>query len=83
MTAVLKEKLWVRRRAKGEVTLSVVPPPEPEWRPTQEELTRALAWYFLELLDEGVVTDQADLARAFGVSRARVTQVMALCEGAG
>ena len=74
---VLKEKLYVRRKAKGEVVLDTEAPRESGWRPTQEELARALAWYFLELLDEGVVENQAELARVFGVSRARVSQVLA------
>jgi hypothetical protein len=38
----------------------------------------ALAIYFDQLLSEGVVTDQAELARLGHVSRARVTQIMNL-----
>ena len=67
-------KLYVRRRAKGEVGYSEEAPEAA--RPTRKELAVALAWYWIDLLDEGVVEDQAELARRMGVSRARVTQGM-------
>lgn len=35
-----------------------------------------LARYYQSLLDSGEVSSRADLARFFGVSRARVTQVL-------
>jgi len=37
-----------------------------------------LAYRFQELLNTGAVNTQADLARRFGVSRARITQMMSL-----
>ena len=67
-------KLYVRRRAKGEVALSTEAPPGP--RPTRKELAEAYAWWLVGLLEDGVVDGQAELARALGVSRARVTQVL-------
>lgn len=67
-------KLYVRRRAKGEVGYSEDAPEAA--RPTRKELAEALAWYWIELLDEGVVEDQAALARKLGISRARVTQAL-------
>ncbi len=38
----------------------------------------ALAIYFDQLISEGVVADQAEIARLGHVSRARVTQIMNL-----
>jgi hypothetical protein len=43
-------------------------------RPTRKELAGAPGWYWLGLLDDGVVEDQAEFARRLGVSRVRVTQ---------
>ena len=56
------------------------PPPEPALAP-QGRIPRisrlmALALRFDRLIQEGEITDQADLARLGNVSRARVTQIM-------
>jgi len=40
--------------------------------------TLALAHLFRELIDAGVVRDQAELAAVTGFPRARITQTMAL-----
>lgn len=67
-------KVYVRRRAKGASTYTCEAPEMN--RPARAELAEAYAWWCLGLLEDGVVGDQAELARALGVSRARVTQVI-------
>ena len=66
--------VYVKRGAKGEVAYSEAGPEEK--RPTRQELAEAFAWYVIGLLGDGVVEDQAELARRLGVSRARVTQAL-------
>ena len=66
--------VYVRRRAKGEMAYSTEAPEPP--RPSRRELQEAYAWWCLGLLEDGTASDQADLARQLGVSRARITQVL-------
>ena len=66
--------VYVSRRSKGEMAYSNEAPEPP--RPSRRELRDAYAWWCLGLLEDGTATDQADLARHLGVSRARVTQVL-------
>ena len=56
------------------------PKPERESPPGPSRLARllALAHHFDDMIREGVVKDQAEIARLCHVSRARVTQVMSL-----
>jgi hypothetical protein len=68
-------KLYVQRKAKGEKAYAGEAPGVA--RPTRKELAVAFGWYWIGLLDDGVVEDQAELARRLGVSRARVSQGMA------
>jgi hypothetical protein len=57
------------------------PKQPPKQKPTkQPRITRllALAHHLQDLIDKGVVTDYADIARLSGLTRARVTQIMNL-----
>ncbi|MCU0693465.1 MAG: hypothetical protein MUF54_18900 [Polyangiaceae bacterium] len=47
-------------------------------RPLRVARTLALAHVFRELIDAGVVQDQAELARVTGFTRARITQMLDL-----
>ena len=60
---------------KGPVTEKTSPPREKLPRITK---LLALAHRWVQLIEEGVVKDQAEIARTMGLSRARVTQIMAL-----
>lgn len=51
------------------------PPPPPKVRRDRTARMLALAHHIERLIDGGVLTDYADAARRFGLSRARVTQV--------
>lgn len=69
-------------RTRGRREIRSGPAPVPERMPagTVPRVSRlmALAISFEELLREGAVDDQADLARLGHISRARVTQIMNL-----
>ena len=66
----------VRRKA---VELVEGQPAKPRrTRPLRVARTLALAHVFRELIDAGVVRDQAELAAVTGFTRARITQVMDL-----
>ena len=54
------------------------PSPPPEGRVPRVARLMALAIHFDQLLRDGVVADQAELARLGHVSRARLTQIMNL-----
>ena len=60
-----------RRKEQGEVD-------QPSTRVPRITRLMALAIYFDQLISEGVVADQAEIARLGHVSRARVTQIMNL-----
>ncbi|KAA0249416.1 MAG: hypothetical protein EDX89_24045, partial [Acidobacteria bacterium] len=55
-----------------------VPPPAPEQRPARVALQLALAHEVQRAIDRGELKDQADAARRLGLTRARLTQLMAL-----
>jgi hypothetical protein len=69
-----------RGRGRREIRSEPAPVPERVPQGTVSRVSRlmALAIRFDELLREGAVEDQADLARLGHISRARVTQIMNL-----
>lgn len=69
-----------RSRGRREIRAQPAPVPErvPEGTVPRVSRLMALAIRFDELLREGAVEDQADLARLGHISRARVTQIMNL-----
>jgi hypothetical protein len=69
-----------RSRGRREIRAEPAPVPEhvPEGTVPRVSRLMALAIRFDELLREGAVEDQADLARLGHISRARVTQIMNL-----
>lgn len=54
------------------------PPPEPIRRPARVARMLALAHRLQRAIERGDYTDRADLARQFGLTRARVTQILNL-----
>jgi len=54
------------------------PPPEPVIRPAKVARMLALAHLLQRAIDRGEYESRADLARAYGLSRARITQLMDL-----
>ena len=54
------------------------PPPETVRRPARVALMLALAHRFQRAIERGDYADRADLARQFGLTRARVTQLLNL-----
>jgi hypothetical protein len=54
------------------------PPPEPVSRPAKVARMLALAHKLQRAIDRGEYESRADLARAYGLSRARITQLMDL-----
>jgi len=76
------KKVHFARRAKGkrEIRLGSAPVPQrtPDGRVPRVSRLMALAIRFDGYLRDGVVADQADIARLGHVSRARVTQIMNL-----
>jgi hypothetical protein len=70
-----------RGRSGSDVVFSQEPPPAPPKpirRPARVALMLALAHRLQRAIDRGDYTDRADLARQFGVTRARVTQLLNL-----
>ena len=53
-------------------------PPKPAGRPPRLSILMALAIRFEQLLDDGVVADQSELARLARVTQPRMTQIMNL-----
>ena len=49
-----------------------------DWHPTAKARQLALAYWIEEQIEAGRVRDYAAVARALGISRARITQVMDL-----
>jgi hypothetical protein len=73
--------LYVRREKAGRKRLSDKPRPAvpvPQGRVPRIARLMALAIRFKALLRDGVVHDQAELARLAGVTQARMTQIMNL-----
>lgn len=54
------------------------PPPEPVRRPARVAVMLALAHEIQDAIDRGVARDRAEVARRFGLTRARLTQLMDL-----
>ena len=54
------------------------PPPEPIRRPARVARMLALAHRLERAIERGDYTDRADLARQFGLTRARITQLLNL-----
>jgi len=82
MSLTIETPIHFKRAKAGKKTLAVGPAPEhapapPDPVPRISRLM-ALAIHFDGLIREGVVRDDADLARLGGVSRARITQIMNL-----
>jgi len=69
------------RGARGAVTFAEMPPPplpEPVRRPAQVARTLALAHHLVTAIEQYEYRDRAELARAVGLTRARITQIMDL-----
>lgn len=66
------------RRARKELRAGEAPPAAPAGRVPRVARLMALALRFDRLIRDGVVADQAELARRGHVSRARLTQIMNL-----
>ena len=78
----VETKVHFTSGSKGRRRLNAGPIAPPAEKGRLPRITRmlALAHRFDRLLQDGVVTDQADLARLGHVSRARVTQIMNLLQ---
>jgi len=76
----IKRKVHVRqgRRTRKEMGIGEAPPEAPAGRVPRVSRLMALAIRLDQLIRDGVVADQAELARLGHVSRARLTQVMNL-----
>jgi hypothetical protein len=69
----------IRARQSWSLTTQAPPsPPAPVRRPARIALMLALAHRLQRDIDRGVLTDRAELARTLGVSRPRITQLLAL-----
>ena len=67
-----------RVRKGRSLVLSDRPPREPVRYPARIAIQLALAHKLQQAIDEGWIQDRAEVARLLGVTRARVTQIMAL-----
>jgi len=67
-----------RRRGKAVELVEGSPPVRKTTRPLRVARTLALAHIFRDLIDAGVVRDQAELAAVTGFTRARITQMLDL-----
>ena len=76
----LQFAVHIERTRAGKQHLRPGPPPDarPIGRLPRATRLLALAHYYTDLIAEGSATDYADLARQLGLTRARVTQIMAL-----
>ena len=76
----LTRPFHVRRGRSGHrgIYTGEAPPEPPAGRVPRVARLMALAIHFDQLLRDGVVADQAELARLGHVSRARLTQIMSL-----
>lgn len=78
---VLKGTLFRRQGRRVELTKTPPTPPEPRApvrRPAKVARMLALAHHLQGLIDEGLVSDRAALARKLGLTRARITQLLDL-----
>ena len=83
MSREVTVNVQVTKGARGRKRLrraQEAPPSPPPERDPRVARVLALAHHWRGLIQQGVVRDQADLARLVGVSRARVTQVMRLLD---
>ncbi len=76
-------KVNFRNNRNGKRTVGIDKEPSPKAPESSGKLPRitrllALAHHLQGLIDQGTVTDYADIARLSGLSRARVTQIMNL-----
>ena len=71
-----KVHFGVRRRTRNRIEEGEPPPPKPVGSIRRVARIMALAIRFDRLLRDGIVADQAELARLGHVTRARVTQIM-------
>lgn len=72
---------YLFRARKGSVVFSQEPPPskpEPVRRPARVARMLALAHRLQQAIDSGEIQDRASLARQYGLTRARVTQLLNL-----
>lgn len=76
----IKRKVHFRqgRRTRKEMGVGEAPPEAPAGRVPRVSRLMALAIRLDQLIRDGVVADQAELARLGHVSRARLTQIMNL-----
>ena len=80
----VKIEIHLVKHGGNSVRLKQGPAPKPVLKPRPPEnvprIVRllALAHHFQKLLDDGWVSDYADIARLAGVTRARVSQIMDL-----
>ncbi|HVJ68734.1 MAG TPA: hypothetical protein VM510_12155 [Caulifigura sp.] len=79
-TGKVTKKVSLGRGAKGKRLMTDRKPPRPVPAPRVPRITKlmALAIKFDQMIRDGVVKDQAELARMGFVTRARVTQIMNL-----
>jgi hypothetical protein len=71
----------VRRRAGRQFVVEAPPPPvAPVCRPARVAVMLAIAHKIAHKIDTGQLHDQADAARRLGVTRARVSQLLALLQ---
>lgn len=76
-----KRILHFNTDTRGRKRIDREPPPEPvaaEGRIPRVSKLMALAIHFQQLLQDGVVADQSDLARLTHVTQPRITQIMNL-----
>lgn len=78
LTIHCKVHLRHGRRSRKELCLGEAKSPPPPGRVPRISRLMALAIRFDQLIRDGVVTDQAELARLGHVTRARITQIMNL-----
>jgi hypothetical protein len=71
---------FFRARKGADVVFSQQPPPPPKTvrRPARVARMLALAHRLQQAIDSGEIEDRATLARRFGITRARVTQLLNL-----
>ncbi len=81
LTVTTKAQFRLGRKGRKHLDTGNTPPPPVEpGRVPRVARMMALAIRFDGLIRQGVVTDQADLARLGHVSRARITQIMNLLQ---
>jgi hypothetical protein len=76
-TRVVTGEIHRVRRGRGK-GFSAERPPEPSRRPARVAVTLALAHTIQRAIDRGEIRDQAEAARRFGLTRARLSQIFDL-----